>query len=71
MSMITSLPSEQGRTAMWNPQKSDFSTWVRNTFKRKRRESEELFICIDIHRAENGLPGEKIFSWRGNVDNRS
>jgi len=56
---------------MWHPQKSDFSTWVKNTFKHladKRREKQTLWVYIDIHECPNHMPGEKIFSWCGEVE---
>lgn len=59
---------------MWNPQTTDFSTWVRNEFahlaekQAKRREKSKVYVYVDIHESSNNMPGERLFSWRGEVE---
>ena len=57
---------------MYNPQESDFSTWVKNQLANLQEEHQEkpaLFVYIDVHESKDNMPGEHLFSWRGEVEN--
>ena len=56
---------------MWNPQTTDFSTWVKNEFKHlaeKHREKPALWVDITIHECKNEMPGEIIGRWQGKIN---